>query len=192
MGCWYFSLHSLCWDLAKGQKDKQGSSGCLAAEEQSGRERQPSVLSVPSYSVDGYLHSLYMCSLVTCTDAEAIRVGILHPTLLLSHFWHTVASPPTKQKSNQIFYPSWKSFGQSISHYGSFHLICDSPFCLSLAALGLRCCTSALYSCREPGLLSSCVWASQCSVFSYYRALAQGARASVVAARGQSSRGAQA
>ena len=125
--------------------------------------------------------------------AEAIRVGIQHPTLPLSHFWHSVASPPTKQKSNQMFYPSWKSFGQSISHYSSFHLICDTPFYLFLAALGLRCCTSALYGCREPGLLSSCgVCAPHCSVFSCYRALAQGARASVVAAHGHSSRGAQA
>ena len=74
-----------------------------------------------------------------------------------------------------ILYPSWKSFGHSISHYGSFHLICHTSFYLLLAALGLCCCTWALYSCSGPGLLSSCgVWASHRSVFSCCRALALG------------------
>ena len=64
---------------------------------------------------------------------------------------------------------------------------CPTPiqhFCihLSLAVLGLCCCTWAFSGCSEQGLLSSCrAWASHCGGFSC-GAQAPGTRASVTAA----------
>ena len=60
-----------------------------------------------------------------------------------------------------------------------------NPFFLFLVVLGLSCCTWAVSSCGEQGLLSSCgAWASHCSGFSCCRAWALGLQASEAAAGG--------
>ena len=56
---------------------------------------------------------------------------------------------------------------------------------LFLTVLGLHCCVQVFSNCNEQGQLSSCsALASCCSVFSYWRAQAVGAQASVVVVHG--------
>ena len=55
---------------------------------------------------------------------------------------------------------------------------------LFLAALGLRCCAWAFFSCGEQGLLCCGARASHCGGFSCCGARALGAQASVAVARG--------
>ena len=60
---------------------------------------------------------------------------------------------------------------------------------INLAALGLRCCTQAFFSCVERGLLFVAVRGLLIAVASWCGARALGTRASVVVARGLSSCG---
>ena len=69
--------------------------------------------------------------------------------------------------------------------YCFFFNIYKFIYYLFLAVLGLCCCAWAFSSCGERGLLYVAVArASHCGGFSYCRAQALGARASVVVARG--------